>query len=260
MIRINLLPIEKRRLEKTPLPRLISIFVGVGLSFGLLVTDVIFHQRLGIAREQLMNLQKERDFKNDQVKEYNDIKQKKEEASARKRTIDQIRGTRQFLWSLEIDKLCDVVNDSPLVWLTSLKCGDGNPPVTLFFGPGKMKPNTPIEFYLLMDCKSATEDKVYYTEFGNKLEEKFLPGRAANDTPAAVAAAAAATPAGGFRFLNDPDLSVETMPQFREEVALRYTLCLVGVKQAPRAGPPGAPGTAGAAGAGTPPAAGAGGS
>ncbi|MBI5367887.1 MAG: hypothetical protein HZA54_12680 [Planctomycetes bacterium] len=239
MIRVNLLPIEKRHPERTPLPRLISIFVGVGVSFGLLVANALFYLKVAEAETRLASLQADRDGRREQVKEYDQVKAKREEADKRKRAIESIRGSRTFLWSFEIDKLCDVINDCPTVWLTSLRCGDGAPPVTLYFGPGKMKPNSTVEFYMLLECRSATDGKINYTEFGNKLEEKFLPPPATAPGPVSI------VQTSGFRFLNDPDLGVEAMTSFVEEVALKYTLGLVGVKTAPKPGPPVPPGGAG---------------
>lgn len=284
MIRVNLLPLDKRRPERTPLPRLIAIFAGVLVTFALAAGDVFFFIEISIQEGKLEEQNRIKEDCKNQVREYEQIKAQKEAAEQRKAAIDSIRGTRRFLWSFEIDKLSDVINDCPKVWLTSLKCGDGTPPGSLNFGPGKMKAGMVVDFYLYMECKSATDDKAFYSEFSNKLEEKFLPvvavsqagpakpagGAAGPNPPAGPAAPApgpgapgapagpggpgapagpgagadtAAAKTGSFRFLNDPDLGVESMTTYKEKVALKYVMCLVGVKQTKPAGPAGAGGS-----------------
>ena len=131
MIRVNLLPLEYRKVERTPVMRFVAIILGVVISasaiaaflyvhFGMLVKVVSEHEKLEqtyytkkSAADRSIALQRE-------ANEYR----------KRRQTIEQA-GSGRILWSRKIDQLADVIHNKGdskrhLVWLTALRTLGGN--------------------------------------------------------------------------------------------------------------------------------------
>ncbi len=126
MIKVNLLPPEYRKVERTPILRFVVILCGVVLSasaigaflyvhFGVLVKTVSDREKLeetylvkkvGADRSRLLERE---------AREY----------KKRRATIEKIGRTR-MLWSRKLDQLCDVINNGGdikrhEVWLSQIK-------------------------------------------------------------------------------------------------------------------------------------------
>jgi hypothetical protein len=126
MIKVNLLPLEYRKVERTPVLRFVTILCGVVLSasaigaflyvhFGTLVEVVSESEKLEEAlttKQVLANRSKSLDT---EFKEYR----------KRRDTIEGIGESRK-LWSKKIDELCDLIHNKGdrerhLVWLQSIR-------------------------------------------------------------------------------------------------------------------------------------------
>ncbi len=131
MIRINLLPEEMRKREKTPLSRIVVTLVGTLVTvtsasvfayahFGLL------HEagsRLDRARSELESLEPEARYADDLLREKKDFDKRSE--------IIQSIGNSRTLWSRKLDQLCDVTNnggdaDRHFVWFRGLSMRPSN--------------------------------------------------------------------------------------------------------------------------------------
>ncbi len=126
MIRVNLLPAEYRKVERTPVLRFLTIICGVVLSasaigaflyvhFGTLVEVVCESEKL---QETLVTKQVLADRSKALDREH-------KEYSKRRKTIEDIGQSRK-LWSKKVDELCDVIHNKGdrqrhLVWLTSIR-------------------------------------------------------------------------------------------------------------------------------------------
>lgn len=126
MIKVNLLPPECRKVERTPMLRFATIVAGVVLSasaigaflyvhFGMLVNVVS-------EREKLEDIFATEKAKADQSRA---LAQEAKEYKARRDEIERI-GQERRLWSRKIDELCDIIQNKGdrkrhLVWLTQFR-------------------------------------------------------------------------------------------------------------------------------------------
>jgi hypothetical protein len=126
MIKVNLLPAEYRKVERTPILRFVTIVCGVVLSasaigaflfvhFGQLVTVVSEREKL---RETYHTKKVEADKSRELLREADEYKK-------RRKTLEQI-GESRLVWSRKVDELCDIIHNKGdtkrhLVWLNSLR-------------------------------------------------------------------------------------------------------------------------------------------
>lgn len=126
MIKVNLLPAEYRKVERTPILRFVTIVCGVVLSasaigaflfvhFGQLVTVVS-------EREKLEETYHTKKVEADKSKE---LLREADEYKKRRKTIEQI-GESRLVWSRKADELCDIIHNKGdtkrhLVWLNNLR-------------------------------------------------------------------------------------------------------------------------------------------
>jgi Tfp pilus assembly protein PilN len=125
MIKVNLLPPEYRKVERTPVLRFVTILCGVVLSasaigaflyvhFGTLVNVVSEKDKL---QETYKVLARDEDRSRDLAKEAAEYKK-------RRQTIEEI-GKNRILWSQKLDELCDIIQNKGdtkrhLVWLNQI--------------------------------------------------------------------------------------------------------------------------------------------
>jgi len=126
MIKVNLLPVEYRKVERTPILRFVTIVCGVVLSasaigaflyvhFGHLVEVVSDRQKL---EETYLTKKVEAD-------KSKALAQEAQEYQKRRTTIEGI-GENRLLWSRKVDEICDIIHNKGdtkrhLVWLTSMR-------------------------------------------------------------------------------------------------------------------------------------------
>jgi Tfp pilus assembly protein PilN len=126
MIKVNLLPPEYRKIERTPILRFVTILCGVVLSasaigaflyvhFGELVTVTSEAEKLEANYNQIDRKAKESQALAREAAEY----------KKRRDTINQV-GRNRLLWSKKLDELCDVIQNKGdtkryLVWLDSIR-------------------------------------------------------------------------------------------------------------------------------------------
>lgn len=125
MIRINLLPDEYRRKNRTPIKLMLAVVAAAILNAGLLTWLAFLH--FGVAAEvesERAVLQTEIDGLNPQIKYHKSLEAEKKLYSMRESTLGDITKNR-ISWTRKIDELIDVVNRGDqgkrhLVWLDDL--------------------------------------------------------------------------------------------------------------------------------------------
>lgn len=119
MIRINLLPPERRKPERTPLPRFMLILIGAGLATGI-ITYLVF-LGIKITNEQSHGDQLAKtlgDIKKATI-DYKDVKAEEDGLNARKKAIEGL-AKRPIYWSEIIDNLWSVINAQESMWVTEI--------------------------------------------------------------------------------------------------------------------------------------------
>jgi uncharacterized protein YoxC len=208
MIRINLLPPEKRKLERTPLPIFIVIVADIAIGVAVLFYVISLILKIQDKNKEiqdkmaiLVKLQNETTDYDTKKKEENDLSQKIN-------SIKQSIGVK-FKWSDVVDALWDVIQSNPKIWLDSIAVMDKRAIETEVkkkrFGE-EAKPSLGLE----LKCHCAGYDPAYVTKFRNDLKK--------NSKLGAV-----------FPVINrDIEYRVSEEKDFEERFSLSFTVILAG--------------------------------
>lgn len=182
IIRVNLLPPEKRRRERTSLSRFVALIVGTAVNAAI----VAFMVKTFIDTNGL--IQKKADTEvaikttiakveppNDKKNGYEAVKKNVEKVGARKKAIDDLKKEKILVWAEVIDNVCDVLAANQWVWLTGVDMGEAT--------KGKSGAQQ-LDLYFTLNCSStASEEDVVkgrigevMTKFKLDLHEKFKVG------------------------------------------------------------------------------------
>jgi len=120
MIEVNLLPEDRRPVERTPVPRFLTILGGVALfcieGVFLLLLISVYPGKRDMLRDLNLRLQQAEDRAN-QVRQ---IESRIEEIKKRKASIDKLCNDRR-LWAPILYRLCDPELLPPRVWFRKLE-------------------------------------------------------------------------------------------------------------------------------------------
>ena len=159
MIKVNLLPIEKRKAESTPLPRFVAILGGVVVVLLMGVAAAFFWMQSSLLDKELTDLDGQIAEAKTKTAEKNSLEMKVKQQKARGDAIDSIEKSRQVLWAERLDRIAQVLDkQARKVWMTSIK-GTDNPggaaggPAA---GPGGGKAPV-VEATLEVACKSTKD-------------------------------------------------------------------------------------------------------
>lgn len=161
MLQINLIPLERRRKERTPLPRFIVIIAAVIVVLGLLIWDV----------KTLLDTNKAEALLAEKNKEWSELQKTLTDAPLRQKRVellrewktaaDKITDSRPFKWWHAVDILWDIFNEFPTVWITNFQTSDKGP-------TGKTQ--LPIEAMMKFNCLSFGETTKTMTDFRRRLK------------------------------------------------------------------------------------------
>ncbi len=180
MIKINLLPAEKRKAERTPLPRFFLIVINAA-AFVLFAAGIIYFTLIKlpqVERDIRSNLDQRANLQKDVEK--HDARQKELEALKQKvGQIDQLT-TRGIEWWQAVNAVWDVIQENPKVWIDDLKMVDGKTAVTELKKSDPLARDVP-PFGLSLKCHVSGEDVSTLTQFrtsikNNPILQRILPG------------------------------------------------------------------------------------
>jgi hypothetical protein len=128
MIRVNLLPIEKRRPESAPVARVLVRIVGIGVvallgafvAFGYFVTNRGIDGKI---REKDKNLAALRE----NAKKVDALQKQLDELKGWESASLKVKQSRPFKWWEQIDKILEVKEDYPRVWFSKIQAEEGTP-------------------------------------------------------------------------------------------------------------------------------------
>ena len=123
MIRINLLPAEKRKAERTPLPRFFLILTNVAALaiLGLYLTYVWFQIRQ--TEDEIAEAFRTLESLKTAVAEHDKLQQEVAALTAKVREIDSVT-ERPIEWWQAINAVWDVIHQHPKVWIDDLRVLD----------------------------------------------------------------------------------------------------------------------------------------
>ena len=238
MIRINLLPSEKRKAERTPLPHFFLILVNAAalLLFGAGIVYFTLIKIPAVERDIVTNLNLRRDLQ-PKVDEHDALQKDLEAVKLKVQQIDQLT-TRSVEWWQAVNAVWDVIQENPKVWIDDVKMLDGKVAAT------EVKKNDPATkdnppFGLTMRCHVSGEDVATITKFRTSLKTNPILLRIMPDVNINV------------------DWKKDDEKDFQEKYSLSFLVSVYGRIQAPGApvkAPTPPPPAAGATPVSTPPA------
>jgi hypothetical protein len=125
MIKINLLPLDKRKTERTPLKGA-GLMIADALVFGVVAILVIIsliqinhvNTQIEAQKKTLASLQ-------DDVKKHDQLMAESIQLGRDFADLEKVTAARPFLWSEVFDAVWDAVNKHKRVWLDSIEVSDG---------------------------------------------------------------------------------------------------------------------------------------
>jgi hypothetical protein len=224
MIRINLLPSEKRKAERTPLPHFFLILVNAAalLLFGAGIVYFTLIKIPAVERDIQTNLNLRRDLQ-PKVEEHDALQKELEALKQKVQQIDQLTN-RSVEWWQAVNAVWDVIQENPKVWIDDIKMLDSRTAVTeVKKSDAASKDNPP--FGLTMRCHVSGEEVLTLTKFRETLKN--------NPTL--------------LRLMPDVNINVDWKKDdekdFQEKFSLSFTVSIFGRIQAPAAPAPAKPPT-----------------
>ncbi len=124
MLRINLLPEDRRTVERTPLPRFLILLLGVALISGELAVGFYGYMKLRNLNARKQQKQEKEQSLQKHVETFNELKKEIRVLERRKEILAEISPgdsiKERYQWSYAIDQLFTVIDESPGVWISGL--------------------------------------------------------------------------------------------------------------------------------------------
>ena len=180
MIKINLLPSEKRKAERTPLPRFFLIVInaaalvlfGAGIAFYTVIRIPSINRDIAAAQETRKNLQSA-------VETHDRLQKELQALQVKVGQIDQLT-KRNVEWWQAVNALWDVIVENDKVWIDNIKMIEGKSVLgDLKKGDITVKDTPP--YGVQMKCHVSGDDVEVMTRFRTALKEhpmvkKLFPG------------------------------------------------------------------------------------
>ncbi len=191
IIRINLLPPEKRRRERTPLSRYVALILGTAVNAAIVLfmvkvaldTKSLNEQKTNVEGTIATTEQKVKGAAKDRPRDvvdkirackpatapcglcdYDKTKKQVDTIGARKGAIESLKKEKILSWSEVIDAICDVMAANQWVWLTGIDMGEGTR------GP---RGSIQLDMYLLLNCSSTASEEDCKRDRQNEVMTKF---------------------------------------------------------------------------------------
>jgi hypothetical protein len=135
MIRVNLLPPEYRKVEGTPVARLVTTIAGVFLvACAAGVWGYVHMAMLAQVRDDRLQKEEELASLKAQAERSQALLKEFKEYQRRRETIEKI-GSSRILWSKKLDEMADLIHNKGdtkrhMVWLNSIRTQNGRFPTS----------------------------------------------------------------------------------------------------------------------------------
>ena len=169
MIKINLLPTEKRKAERTPLPRFLLIAATAATFFILLFYNLWILKKISDVKDEIASQSRVLNDLGPFVKQYDELSAEEARLKAKVNEIKELIGRDVEYWRT-VNALWDVVHSNPRVWLDDLKILDAKS------APGELKRIDPDSkdtppYGVSFRCHVAGEDVSEMTKFRTALKD-----------------------------------------------------------------------------------------
>jgi hypothetical protein len=172
MIKINLLPLDKRKTERTPLKGAGLMIADAAIFVGVAILVVISLIQISNTNAEIAQHEKTLKDLAPAVKEHDQLLATSKKREGELKDLELVTGTRPFEWSQVIDLIWDSVSKHKRVWLDSFEMTDGK---TMESKISSIDPNTPlkgqIKHGIVLKCHVSGLDVRAMTAFRKELRE-----------------------------------------------------------------------------------------
>lgn len=122
MIRINLLPVDKRRKERTPLPRLGLVVLDAAVFTVILFYAIFVFFQIGDREREIASLQSALTSLDPAVRKHADLTTYIRKLEGTVREIESTIGeeAKRHYWWQSMDALWDVIHQNPKIWIDEI--------------------------------------------------------------------------------------------------------------------------------------------
>lgn len=169
MIKINLLPTEKRKAERTPLPRFLLIASTAAAFFILLFYNLWILKLISDKKDEIASQQAQLASLQPFVQEHDKLLAEETALKNKVREIESLI-TRDVEYWRTVNALWEVIHQNPRVWIDDLRILDSRQ------APGEMRRADPenkeaVAYGVSMRCHVAGEEVTEMTKFRKALKD-----------------------------------------------------------------------------------------
>ncbi|HLY09556.1 MAG TPA: hypothetical protein VKW04_09660 [Planctomycetota bacterium] len=172
MIKINLLPTEKRKAERTPLPRFLLIASTAAAFFILLFYNLWILKRISDKKDEIAARQAELQRLQPSVQEHDKLLARQNELKTKVLEIEGLINRDVEFWRT-VNALWDVIHQNPRVWIDDIRILDART------APGELRRGDPetkeaVAYGVALRCHVAGEEVTEMTKFRKALKENLI--------------------------------------------------------------------------------------
>jgi hypothetical protein len=172
MIKINLLPTEKRKAERTPLPRFLLIASTAAAFFILLFYNLWIMKRISDKKDEIAQQQAELQRLQPFVQEHDRLLARQGELQNKVREIEGLI-TRDVEFWRTVNALWEVIHQNPRVWIDDIRILDARN------APGELRRGDPstkeaVAYGVTMRAHVAGEEVTEMTKFRKALKDNLI--------------------------------------------------------------------------------------
>lgn len=172
MIKINLLPTEKRKAERTPLPRFLLIASTAAAFFILLFYNLWILKLISDKKDEIAQQQAELQRLQPFVQEHDRLLARQTELQNKVREIEGLISRDVEFWRT-VNALWEVIHQNPRVWIDDIRILDARA------APGELRRSDPetkeaVAYAVTMRCHVAGEEVTEMTKFRKALKENLI--------------------------------------------------------------------------------------
>jgi hypothetical protein len=169
MIKINLLPTEKRKAERTPLPRFLLIASTAAAFFILLFYNLFILKLISDVKDETVNQNKILTDLGPAVAKHDKLLAEEEALKAKVREIEGLINRDVEYWRT-VNALWDVIHNNPRVWIDDVRIFNSQ------MAPGELRRGDPeskdvVAYGVSLRCHVAGEEVTEMTKFRKALKE-----------------------------------------------------------------------------------------
>jgi hypothetical protein len=169
MIKINLLPTEKRKAERTPLPRFLLIATTAAAFFILLFYNILVLKWISDKKDEITAANRELQSLQPAVQEHDRLLARQTDLQNKVREIEGLINRDVEFWRA-VNALWEVIHQNPRVWIDDIRILDSRA------APGELRRGDPeskeaVAYGVSMRCHVAGDEVSEMTKFRKALKE-----------------------------------------------------------------------------------------